>query len=133
MMVPLGSLLDDMASARNALFPELVRTNPDGSTYIECMVPRCREHAVDPQLHCETHLGEARRARQRKLEALDKLTPEQRKARRRLCNIESVARRLANESGRHGDEWRAYVKRATAIIDAPARAKEAKANLDEVF
>lgn len=132
MMTHIGSLLDDMSSARNALFPDLVRTRADGTTYIECMATGCKREAVDPQLHCETHFNEKRREQQRKLELLDSLPPEQRRARRRLANIESVAKRLAHESG-NGDRWRPFLKRAAEIIDAPAKRQAAKAEVDDVF
>lgn len=130
--IPLGSLLDDMSEARASLFPDLVRYRPDGSRYIECMIGGCAREAVDPQLHCRGHFNAAKVAQQARLEALDRMTPDERKAARRRANIDSVAKRLAFDSGQP-DNWQAFVRKATESVDRHAKGKLAKAAADEVY
>lgn len=129
-MVPLGSLLDQLSEARNSLFPELVRTRADGSTYIECMSGGCAREALDPQLHCDYHLDAAKRDHVAKLKALDNESPTERRARRKRETIEAHARRMAADAGQP-DRWqhRAIMDRARALVEGRA----AKKDLDEVF
>lgn len=134
MMTPIGNLLDKMSEARNALFPDLVRTRPDGSTYIECCVGGCRSEALDPQLHCPAHLDAAKREQSAKLAALNTETPEQRRSRRRREAVESAARRLACEAGQPA-RWsdRAFMARAQGIVEARMQRADGKGRLDDVY
>lgn len=123
-----------MSEMRASFFPDLVRVRADGARYIECMVDGCRREAYDPHIHCTGHLTAAKIAQTAKLEALDRMTPEERRAARRRHNIETLAKQYALDAGQ-GDHWHRFMRKATETIDRKTSVAVAKAaaSADDVY